>query len=923
MSQYGKNDMPAPGRAEQVLSETTGSFLAITTAACAQAAAYAAGWHVEQDISSREMWIRVRNARAVTPEQGWKIHVSATVTSAVEVLRRALPVLLGEDAAFKVTASVQYLALLNEGAGGLSQVGKFITVYPNDDAQAVRLAVALHEATHGLPGPAVPSDRPLRPGSLVHYRYGGFNSRLMQTSLGEVLPALTTPDGDLVPDRRLPAYLAPDWVTNPFIAAGVVAEPASQSGLVGGRYLLIATLQQSPRGAIHLAVDVRTPRRCVLKQAYRDAMTGLDGRDARDRLRHEAEVLTCLSPDPRFPSMFDLVEHAGDLFLTMDDIEGEMLAEYVGNLAKQGRFVSGEQTVVWGRELAALLAVVHSKGFVHRDLKSTNVIVAPDSRLRLLDFDVACEQGTDTPLYGLGTYGYMSPQQQIRQPASISDDIYALGALLYFIATGADPSLAPRERPLLGRPLELMNPGIGPGLVQVISRCLDPDPARRFPSMAALDTALAAIGARASVIAPPFGHEPAREAEERARHRYHALARRLGDSLCKAAQPVPNEQGVEWSSTHENSGGVRARDLNIGSAGVVLALAELSAACGQPEHRSVLAAGAQRLITAPHPEGAPLPGLYVGEVGIGAALLRAGQILGNPDLVAAAVERSRLVASLPYASPDLYNGTAGRLRFHLFLWDETQDPEQLRYAIEAGEWLLATAEDSGPGGYCWRIPPGYGGLSGGAYLSYAHGAAGIADALLDLYEATGEARFLSAAKGATRWLVRSAVPALDDRSGVDWPVTEGGALFGPYWCHGAAGIGRFFLHAAQLGVLPEAAELAARAARTVARGARWANSTQCHGLAGNIEFLLDVFQATCDTTYLAEARSLAQILEAFAGERDGMAVWPSEQPTIVTPDYMVGYAGVATCLLRLSDPERRPHLLSRRGFQCKSVPTLE
>jgi lantibiotic modifying enzyme len=340
---------------------------------------------------------------------------------------------------------------------------------------------------------------------------------------------------------------------------------------------------------------------------------------------------------------------------------------------------------------------------------------------------------------------------------------------------------------------------------------------------------------------------------------------------------------------------------------------------GDPHHAEVLRRGGEWLVAAPGLEGAPLPGLYVGEAGIGTALLRAGQVLGDEELIAAAAERGRRVAALPYSSPDLLNGTAGRLRFHLFLWDATGAPEHLRDAITCGERLLAAATRNDDG-VCWTIPSGYLDLSGKSCLGYAHGAAGIADALLDLFEATGDDRFLASARDAGRWLLPQALPALDDGSGLDWPDLHGAALNGTFWCRGAAGVGRFFLHAADLDILPEAAETAARAARAVARGSRWTSATQCHGLAGSIEFLLDVYQATADRAYLIEARSLARILEAFATERDGLLVWPSESPHVYSPDYMVGYAGVGVCLLRLADPDRHPHQLSRRGFQYRPTP---
>lgn len=359
-----------------------------------------------------------------------------------------------------------------------------------------------------------------------------------------------------------------------------------------------------------------------------------------------------------------------------------------------------------------------------------------------------------------------------------------------------------------------------------------------------------------------------------------------------------------WISKSFEAGGMPLRDLCVGGAGAVLALAELVGELGDPEHRSALAEGARWLKSAPHLGGQPLPGLYVGEAGVGAALLRAGQVLSDGELVDIAIERGRWISSLSHASPDMFNGTAGRLRFHLLLWDQTDDPEHLRHALKAGESLLESAEDTGDGGLCWTIPPGDGGLSGPAQLGYAHGAAGIADALLDLFEVTEDDRFLSAAQNAGRWLARQAVPVLDDDSGLDWPHVEGRPPAGAAWCHGATGIGRFFLHAAELGgAIPGAADLAARAARTVARGARSQGPTQCHGLAGNIEFLLDVYRATGDEAYLAEARSLARLLGAFGREQDGLIIFPSDSPEMFTPDYMTGYAGVALCMLRLSRPE--------------------
>jgi hypothetical protein len=884
-------------------------FLAAIRRACEMTGEH--DWTVRPGQDLERDWIRVGWAGLDMPAQGWKLHLSASIASAADVLRHALPILLAEPIVFKIAGSPRMLTALNQGEGQLSQVGKFMTIYPSDDAQAVRLAAALHTATEGLLGPAIPSDRALAPGSLVHYRYGGFGDAKIQTSIGEILPALTKPDGTLIPDRRGTVYAAPDWVEDPFVLAGVAAPLAEQRRTIADRYVIVTTLHRSPRGMVYLAMDLDSARRCVLKRAMRGATIGAGGLDARDRLRHEAVVLRALSPHPGFPEVYDLIEQDGDLYMAMEDLEGETLEAHVGTRAARNDQPSPAEVIAWGRALAGLLGAVHDAGFAYRDLKTPNVIVMSGGALRLLDFELAHPLHSVGRTAGYGTRGYVSPQAAAGEPVAITDDVYGLGALLFFMATAAEPSMAPREFALLDRPVELLNPAMPKALCAIIGRCLASDPSKRFASMAALDAALASVPtarksrpSRVRRSTPTVGWR-----------QYGAMARRLGDTLCAEAQPQAADGGVAWITRHPIGAGIHSRDINTGSAGPVLALAELVAAYGDPSHRQTLAAGARWLAQSPHLGDRPLAGLYVGEAGVGAALLRAGQILGDADLLEAAEARGNLVAAQPFGSPDLFNGTAGRLRFHLWLWNETQQREHLHAAIAAGESLLAAAEWHGAGdAECrWPIPPGFGGLSGTAYTGYAHGASGIADALLDLYEVTGDQRYLAPALGAYRWLARLAHPALPDGTGIDWPPIEG-AQGGRLWCHGAVGTGRFILHGTTLGVIEGGMDIARRAALTAVKGARAAGPVQCHGLAGCIELALDWLAVEDSADYRAEIDILARLLGAFAVERDGNLMFPSESPNIFSPDYMVGYAGIALCLLRLSN-SGIPHQLSRTGFR--------
>lgn len=437
-----------------------------------------------KDDHGADPWIRLRRPGSSLGEQGWKLHVSATPWAAPEILRRALGVLLPEDAPFKVAESTEAVLRLNDGAGGLHQVGKFVTVYPEDDEQAVRLARGLDLATRELRGPAIPGDRPLSPGSLVHYRFGPFRAPAGRES-AEPLDA-----EELLAGERGRGYRPPDGLIDPFDAAGIAVREAA--GPIAGRYAPLSTLYRSPRGSVHLGVDVQGGRACVLKRAAHDVRATPDGRDARDHLRHEHEVLVRMRPGHPVPAVYDLVEHGEDLVLVMERLDGETMAARVSRVAAAGDLPDTAQVVAWGLDVAAALEAIHADGIVWRDLNSANVILAPDGRIGLVDFELAQEVPGGAFQPG-GSPGYSSPQQMAGRPGAVTDDLHSLGALLYFLATAVDPPFSPRPFDLLEVPIAAINPSIDPKLERVVARCLELEAAARYRSMAELRAELSSI----------------------------------------------------------------------------------------------------------------------------------------------------------------------------------------------------------------------------------------------------------------------------------------------------------------------------------------------------------------------------------------------------------------------------------------------
>ncbi|MCA1703893.1 MAG: hypothetical protein LC808_11760, partial [Actinobacteria bacterium] len=594
-------------------------------------------------------------------------------------------------------------------------------------------------------------------------------------------------------------------------------------------------------------------------------------------------------------------EQDNDLFVVMEHCEGLSLEREVGLLAQEGRTLPIGRIQRWATALAEILRKLHALGFVYGDLKSPHVIITPREQLRLLDLEsVWPDPDPISEQYiVLGTPGYLSPQRAAGLEPAVTDDVYSFGAILYFMATGAEPSQAPHRLRLLDRPVSDLNPSTPRPLVDLIGRCLDPAPSARPASMAELEQLLGEIypGGRLRVATLPANSSPSPLDH----------TRQVALRLCHAAVAEPHRRGVTWSNS-DAPVGPPLRDINGGAAGILLALTQAAPYLRSDLVWETVEAAAHWLADSAYFPGGPFPGLYVGEAGVGLALLRAGIALEDRSLVTAAVEKGQHISSIPFSSPDLFNGTAGRLRFHLMLWETLGCREALRHAKAAGESLLVSAESNIPAEFSWRIPDGYEGASGSLFLGYAHGIAGIADSLLDLFEATADHRFADAARFAANRLLASGLPSLEGDTGLNWPGQPGDGQTPAVWCHGAAGIARFLANALRLDLSADMADAACRAAAMAERGSRWVGPSQCHGLAGNADILVDLYQATADTTYLAGATRLGRLLMAYTVRPDSLQ--PPSTSAVSSLDLMTGSAGLMACFLRLSYPQRVPHVLS-------------
>lgn len=810
---------------------------------------------------------------------GWKLHLAAIEEDAAELLSRCLPALVERSVAFKVLTSLAYVGRLNSDHANPSQAGKLVTVYPRGDEHALRLADVLHELSADLRSPPILSDKRFRVGSSVHCRWGGIRASYLQTLAGEIAPFVVR-EGRKVPDRRVPRFVEPPAGTLDIAPEGVVATP-SRGARIGDRYVVVRMLARGLRGWTALGLDTAELMPCVLKVAHANALVDAEGRDARDRLRHEAAMLARLSGAP-VPGVLagPLELPAGDLLLVLEDLSGPTMEESLDRMRAVGSLPRGTELERWGRLLLRPLLEIHDRGVTHRDLKPSNIVVGAGGAM-LLDLELA-HAGGEAPFRG-GTVGFADPAQLAGAPPDPRDDVYGWGALLFAVATGISPAMIPAER----RGAFLRSVGPRSRLVELAARCLSTDPGRRPGSVEELEGDL---GSCATPITPPSDRPfvPLRVATDLAHHLLRFLR---------------SDGALPWKPPLLH-GRVPLHDLR-GTAGAVLALAELVPLVDDEDLREGLREGVRTLTHAAPTLVDPGAGLYVGETGVVLSLLAASEVLYESASRNEALARWHRQHAVPHHAPDLHHGSAGRLRGALAVHALTGEPSALVEAECAVDYLLQSVFEVA-GGPFWPRPTRDATRDDPElndeepFVGYSHGSAGIIDALLDYLEVARSDEVVELVGREVEWLEAHAMPIAG--GAVAWPRHPTGEYPNPaFWCHGAAGVARFLMRAARF--VPVRGGLVDAALLATARGALWAESHLCHGLAGNLDIVLDAPNPELQTGLV---RHLASWLEESERLAESMGLY--------RPDFLRGLPGLICTLVRLHDPSR-PHALAVEAFR--------
>lgn len=237
-------------------------------------------------------------------------------------------------------------------------------------------------------------------------------------------------------------------------------------------YLIEESIAKSGFGATFRATRIDDGQTVLIKQMLDQPSYDQFRKQLMQSFKREAIFLSKIR-HPAFPRGYEYFERGRSFYLVMDFINGKELAKAINDYREEKGKIEDGLLLYLGTQIADAIEVIHQHGYIYRDLKPQNVMLdGISSRIKMIDFGTLYHRADPDPLL-FESEGYTPPDLLDKtKPFQPSGDIYSLGALLYEAAMG--------DMPVLGDVKPLMNSGRDKRLCEIIAKCLEVDPAKRY-----------------------------------------------------------------------------------------------------------------------------------------------------------------------------------------------------------------------------------------------------------------------------------------------------------------------------------------------------------------------------------------------------------------------------------------------------------
>lgn len=246
--------------------------------------------------------------------------------------------------------------------------------------------------------------------------------------------------------------------------------------LVDGKYKILKVVGRGGMSVVYLAMNEKANKQWAIKEVRKDGVSNFDV--VKQGLIVETDMLKKFN-HPLLPSIVDVIDTNGTFLIVMDYIEGKPLSDSI----QENGALPQEDVIKWAIQLCDVLGYLHRQEppIIYRDMKPANVMLKPDGNITLIDFGTAREYKRENleDTTCLGTRGYAAPEQFGGQgQTDPRTDIYCLGATLYHLVTGHNPSDPPYEM----YPIRYWDESLSQGLENIILKCTQNNPEDRYQS---------------------------------------------------------------------------------------------------------------------------------------------------------------------------------------------------------------------------------------------------------------------------------------------------------------------------------------------------------------------------------------------------------------------------------------------------------
>jgi serine/threonine protein kinase len=681
---------------------------------------------------------------------------------------------------------------------------------------------------------------------------------------------------------------------------------------IGYNYIILKSLKESKKNDVIKCLYIKSFTNfglCVIKEGSQGDTKDKHGRDIIDRLKWQNKLHQYLQDKIRMPRLLGNFEENGNYYLVIEHIKGKALQKLCTENKKELRqsIISGGKLGVRFLEyliqIAGILEAIHAQQIVHRDATPNNYMVMPNGKVALIDMELcySMEKQFPSPAFGIGTYGYMSRQQEAIMTPTKSEDIFALGAIIFQIWSGISPGkLGSESAKDLTTKIHFFIPD--QQIANIVKRCLIPEDDQLKASeikqiLQQYKTDLKNKKNRKIHQSTPITHE---EIESTIRNAVITLSTPLlveedkgwfSDDMKEPAEEDKHKLRKQWYASY-----------NRGVSGIIYFLSKAMQAGINVDitlpyiHKGIELVKQRYIDRIQHASA----GLHYGSDGIAAVL--ASALKG--DLLEPSSEHFEwidLLLQKSCLSGNFINGVAGQGLANLVCKSFVSPNNLIERLNRYADLLISKQDQEGYWVNGYYRQKYFNRKRKRVNRGFADGMAGIIYFLLEYGHLYKHEASIDAAHRGLQWLIRK---AKHRNNTVRWLSAKNKELsYG--WADGIAGIALTFIKAYEHTGKDVYKNYAENALRGIPENLTDNNLSQLRGLSGLGEVYLEAYRVFKNSSWLQRAEWITEVIMKMKKQHTKYgAYWLVESERKPVANFMIGNTGILHFLLRFCHPEK-------------------